>query len=149
VPVGTRVDPAAGRIELGRQAAHEGITLEIVELDRGWQATGSDGSPLRQKPGFELLTVHVKLTNDAAEVGFVSDADLLLVSDDGSRYAPRQAPPLRGPHLLTLPVLPNDAVRGWLTYEVPVGLDLHRLQWSPTRPDRPRAEKTYLLTLPY
>jgi hypothetical protein len=138
----------AAPAEPSRQAAHEGVTLEIVEVDRMWQAIGPDGVPLRPRQGFDLLTVQVKLSNQADEVRYVADTDLLLVAEDGARFAPRQAPPLRGPHLLTLPVPPNDAVRGWLTYDVPTGTDPRRLQWSPTTPDRPRAEKTYMLALP-
>jgi hypothetical protein len=71
-----------------------------------------------------------------------------LVAEDGARLAPRQVPPLRDPHLLTVPVPPGDSVRGWLTYETPAGTAPQRLQWSPTRPDRPRAEATYILALP-
>ena len=134
--------------EPGRQAVHEGLTLEIVEVERGWQPRMPDGSPARTRDGQELLTVHVRLVNRAAELRFATDADLVLVADDGARYAPRQAPPPREPHLLTVPVPPGDTVRGWLTYEMPAGAAPHRLQWSPTRPDRPRAEATYLLGLP-
>jgi hypothetical protein len=90
----------------------------------------------------------VRLANETAELRYVSEADLVLVADDGTRVAPRQAPPVREPRMLTLPVPPHDAVRGWLTYEVPAGQEPRRLQWSPTRPDRPRAEATYLLPLP-
>ena len=72
----------------------------------------------------------------------------MLVADDGARYAPRQAPPLREPRLLTVPMPPGDAVRGWLTYETPVGTAPRRLQWSPTRPDRPHAHATYTLAVP-
>ena len=101
----------------GRQAVHEGLTLEIVEVERGWQPRMPDGSPARTRDGQELLTVHVRLVNRAAELRYATDADLVLVADDGARYAPRQAPPLREPHLLTVPVPPGDTVRGWLTYE--------------------------------
>jgi hypothetical protein len=140
--------PLAAQSDPARQATHEGVRLEIVEVDRGWQAAGADGAPVRPDRGIDLLTIQVKLSNEADDVRYVADTDLLLVSEDGARYAPRQTPPARGPHLLTLPVPPNEAVRGWLTFDVPTGTDPKRLQWSPTRPDRPRAEKTYLLNLP-
>ena len=98
--------------------------------------------------GSELVTVHVRLVNEAAEIRYVADTDLVLVADDGARLSPRQTPPLREPHLLTVPVPPREPVRGWLTFDVPAGLEPRRLQWSPTRPDRPRADATYLLDLP-
>ena len=134
--------------ESGRQAIHEGLTLEVVEIERGWQPRQPDGSLVRVRDGQELTAVHVRLVNRAAELRFAADSDLVLVGDDGARYSAQQAPPLREPHLLTVPVLPGDTVRGWLTYEAPAGAAPHRLQWSPTRPDRPRAEATYLLALP-
>lgn len=134
--------------EAARQATHDGLLLEIIEIERGWQAHLPDGTPLRGRDGLELLTVHVRLVNRTAELRFASDGDLLLVADDGARLTPRQAPPLREPHLLTVPVPPGDTVRGWLTYDSPAGTTLRRLQWSPTRPDHPRADATYLLSLP-
>jgi hypothetical protein len=134
--------------EPGRQAAHDGLTLEILEVERGWQARMPDGSPFRGRDGQELLTVHVRLLNRAAELRFAADGDLVLVADDGARYAPRQGPPLREPHLLTVPVPLGESVRGWLTYDTPAGTTPRRLQWSLTRPDRPRADSTYLLALP-
>ena len=131
-----------------QQATHDGLSLEIVEIERGWQATGSDSALIRRRDGSDLLTVQVRFSNEAGELRFVNDADLVLVADDGARLAPRQTAPQREPRLLTVPAPPHEAVRGWLTYDVPAGLEPRRLQWSPTRPDRPRADATYLLTLP-
>jgi hypothetical protein len=125
------------------------VTLEIVDVERGWQVRGPDGSVVQRRDGSDLVTVHVRLSNDASELRFLADTDLVLVADDGARLAPRQVPPLREPHLLTVPVPSRESVRGWLTYDVPAGSEARRLQWSPTRPDRPRAEATYLLTLPH
>jgi hypothetical protein len=93
------------------------------------------------------MTVQVRLSNETGELRYAADTDLVLAADDGARLAPRQGTPLRGPRLLTVPVPPRDSVRGWLTYEVPVGLEPRRLQWSPTRPDHPRADATYILSL--
>ena len=134
--------------EVARQASHDGLTLEVVEAARSWQATGADGAPIGGRDGFELLTVHVRLVNRASDVRYVADSDIVVVADDGARFASRQVPPLREPYLLTLPVPPGDGVRGWLTYEVPAGSLPRRLQWSPTTPDRPRAETTFILALP-
>jgi hypothetical protein len=134
--------------ELGHQAIHEGLMLEIVEIEPGWQARAADGALIRGRDGLDLLTIHVRLVNRTAELRYAADSDIVLVADDGARFAPRQVPPLREPHLLTLPVPPGDGVRGWLTYDVPAGSTPRRLQWSPTRPDRPRAEATFMLTLP-
>ena len=131
-----------------RQTTHEGLAAEIVELEREWQPTDATGTPIRLREGSELVTVHVRLTNSAPETRYVSDGDLVLVSEDGARFAPRQAGPQREPRLLTTPLLPGDLVRGWLTYETQAGQPARRLQWSPTRPDRPRAETTFNLTLP-
>jgi len=141
----TAVSPSAS---LPGRASHEGLALEIVEVERGWQVRGPDGSVVQRRDGSELVTVHVRLSNEASELRYLADTDLVLVADDGARLAPRQTPPLREPHLLTVPVAPHDSVRGWLTFDVPAGLEPRRLQWSPTRPDRPRAEATYLLALP-
>jgi hypothetical protein len=130
------------------RAAHEGLALEIVNIERGWDATMPDGSPAKRRDGSALLTVQVRLSNETADLRYLADTDLVLVAEDGARLAPRQASPQREPHLLTMPVPPRDSVRGWLTYEIPSGLEPKRLQWSPTRPDRPRADATYLLQLP-
>jgi hypothetical protein len=125
---------------------HDGLTLEIVEVERGWQAA-SDGSSPRRNDAPELLTVQVRLSNESTDLRYLADTDLVLVAEDGARLSPRQATPQREPHLLTVPVPGHDSVRGWLTYEIPGGVEPKRLQWSPTRPDRPRAEATYLLAL--
>jgi hypothetical protein len=143
-------DPASPVAQVGtsRQAVHDGVTLEIVDVQRGWQPDSPGGLPSPTRTAGELFAVQVRLTNGAVELRFAADLDLALVLDDGARLAPRPVPPLREPHLLTLPMLAGDAVRGWLTYQVPAGSSARSLQWSPTRPDRPRAEATYLLALP-
>lgn len=130
------------------RATHEGLALEIIDVERGWQVRALDGSVIQRRDGSALVTIQVRLLNEAPELRFLADTDLVLVADDGARLAPRQTPPLREPHLLTVPVPSRDSVRGWLTYDVPAGSESTRLQWSPTRPDRPRADATYLLTLP-
>jgi hypothetical protein len=148
---GSRPDPtsAPDPASPAARASHEGLAVEIVEVERGWQTRGPDGSVVQRRDGSELVTVHVRLQNEASEIRFLADTDLVLVAEDGARLAPRQTLPLREPHLLTVPVPPRESVRGWLTYDVPAGLETTRLQWSPTRPDRPRADATYLLTLPH
>jgi hypothetical protein len=138
---------AAAQSDSAQRAAHDGLALEIVEVERGWQAAAG-GSSGRQNDAPELLTVQVRLSNETADLRYLADTDLVLVAEDGARLSPRQALPQREPHLLTVPVPAHESVRGWLTYEIPSGLNPKRLQWSPTRPDRPRAEATYLLTLP-
>lgn len=139
---------SAPPVDGARQAIHDGLTLDLVGVERNWQATGADGSPLRTRDGYELLAVLVRLVNGAGETRYAADTDFALVADDGSRFAARQTAPVRGPQLLTLPVPANDTVRGWLTFEAPIGSAPKRLQWSPTRPDRARAEATYLVPLP-
>jgi hypothetical protein len=121
------------------------VTLEISQIDRGWQSVGPDGAVQRVRDGYELVTLQVRLANGASELRYVADTDIVLVGEDGTRFAVRHAAPFRDPHLLTVPLPPGDVIRGWLSYEVPTGLAAPRLQWSPTRPDRPRAEATYLL----
>ena len=52
--------------EPGRQVSHDGLMLEIVEVERGWQGRMPDGSVFRSRDGQELLTVHVRLLNRAS-----------------------------------------------------------------------------------
>lgn len=127
---------------------HDGLSLEVVEFDRQWQPISTDTPPPRGSEPGDILTVHVRFANRSGDVRYVADADVLLVADDGARYAPRLSGPQREPRLLTVPVPANDGLRGWLTYDLPAGTTLRGLQWSPTRPDRPRAEATYLVRLP-
>ena len=115
----------------GRQAIHDGLALEVVEVECAWQARQPDSTPARGREGQELLTVHVRLVNRTPKLRFAADGDLLLVADDGARLTPRQAPPLREPHLLTVPVPPGDVVRGWLTYDAPAGTAPRRLRRPP------------------
>jgi hypothetical protein len=119
-----------------------------VEVVRDWQPADAIGAPIRVRDGHELLTIQVRLTNAAVEPRYVADADFALATEDGARYAPRASAPQREPRLLTLPLLTGDSVRGWLTFETPAGIEARRVQWSPTRPDRPRAEATYNLLIP-
>jgi hypothetical protein len=140
--------PAAAPLDAARQTIHDGVTLDIVGVERAWQPVGADGAPVRPRDGHELTAVLVRLVNGAGETRYAAETDFVLVGDDGSRYAPRQTVPIRGPQMLTVPVPARDTVRGWLTFETPVGATPKRLQWSPTRPDRPRAEATYLVPLP-
>jgi hypothetical protein len=127
---------------------HDGLSLEVVELDRRWQPTVADNATALGREPADILTVHVRFANRSGDVRYVADADVLLVADDGARFAPRLSAPQREPRLLTVPVSASDGLRGWLTYEVPAGTSLRGVQWSPTRPDRPRAEATYLVGLP-
>ena len=142
--------PAAspGGQSAARLATYEGMSAEIVEVERGWQPTDASGAPLPVRDGHELVTVQVRLANSATENRYVAEHDLVLVGDDGARFAPKQAAPQREPRLLTMPLLPGDTVRGWLTYETPAGQATRRIQWSPTRPDRPRADTAFNLPLP-
>lgn len=138
----------ADRRELPRQVLHDGLALEILSAERDWQATLPDGTPRRPREGMHLVTILVRFSNGTAEARHVADADLTLVGEDGSRFTPLPTGPAREPRTLTVPVLPGDVIRGWLTYEVPAGEQPVRLQWSPTRPDRPRAETAFLLGVP-
>ena len=52
----------------GRQALHDGLALEVVEVERAWQARQPDGTPARGREGQELVTVHVRLVNRTAEL---------------------------------------------------------------------------------
>ncbi|MCC7367452.1 MAG: DUF4352 domain-containing protein [Chloroflexi bacterium] len=143
--------PAPGgpsRADPSRLSVHEGLSAEVIEVERSWQATDATGAPIRLRDGFELVTVHVRFTNTSAEARYVAEGDLVLVADDGARFAPRSSLPVREPRLLTVPLLAGDTTRGWVTYETPQGQPTRRLQWSPTRPDRPRAEATFNLSLP-
>lgn len=146
VPAAPPMQPAAA--SQPPSAAHDGLKLEVVEVERGWQALAPDGSPLVPRDGWQTITVHVRLASSVTDLRYVADGDLLLVSADGARFTPRQGAGLREPRLPTLPLPAGDSVRGWLTYEVPAGAAIGRLQWSPTRPDRPRADVTYALALP-
>lgn len=137
---------AAAPADPAQRATHDGLALEIVDVERGWQSA-FDGTSTRRNDAPELLTIQVRLSNETADLRYLAETDLVLVAEDGARLSPRQSLPQREPHLLTVPVPGHDSVRGWLTYEIPSGLEPKRLQWSPTRPDRPRAEATYLLPL--
>lgn len=138
--------PAASAEPAG-QATHEQLVVSVLAVEWAWPGT-DDTAPRDGRAGPPLVTVLVSATNRARETRFVADADLLLVGADGARYTPRPAGTAREPRLLTMPILPGDTVRGWLTYEAPAGELSTRLQWSPTRPDRPRAEAAYVLSLP-
>lgn len=144
--VGRGEPPPAGPPEAERIVAHDGLVLEVAQAERRWQPPTEMGQPAPRDG--ELVAVQLRFANRAGEVRFVADADVLLVGEDGARYPARTAAPRREPHLLTVPLTANDAIRGWLTYEVPTGTALRGIQWSPTRPDRPRAETTYVLALP-
>jgi hypothetical protein len=140
--------PATTASDPERTATHDGLLLELAGSEHGWQPATTEAAPGPGREAAELLTIDLRFTNQAGDVRYVADADVLLVGDDGSRYAPRQTGAHREPRLLTVPVPANDSLRGWLTYEVPPGTALRGLQWSPTRPDRPRAEATYMIGLP-
>ncbi len=131
-----------------RTATHDGLLLELAEVERRWQPPTTEATTGTVREATDLLTLHLRFINRAGDVRYVADSDILLVGEDGSRYAPRPSGQRREPRLLTVPVPANDGLRGWLTYEVPPGTTLRGVQWSPTRPDRPRADATYMLGLP-
>jgi hypothetical protein len=146
--LGTEAPPTAATPNAERTATHDGVLLELAEIEQHWQPPTTEATTSAGREPADLLTVHLRFTNRASDVRYVADTDILLVGDDGSRYAPRTSGHRREPRLLTVPVPANDGLRGWLTYEVPPGTVLRGIQWSPTRPDRPRADATYMLGLP-
>ena len=152
VPRAATVSAAAtsplSRVEPRQRATHDGLMVEILEVERDWRPTNLEGSAVVVQPGLEVTAVHVQVTSQSAELRFIGGADLILVDPDGGRYAPRPAPLAREPRLLQMPVLGGDVVRGWLSYVVPSGTSLVWAQWSPSRPDRPGPDAAYALELP-
>jgi hypothetical protein len=128
---------------------HEGVAAEIVEVEHGWTPVGIDGVALNVQPGLDVVTVLMQLSNGSSELRYIGDGDILLVGSDGTRYAPRPTPMAREPHLLTMPIMPGDTVRGWQTYTVPQGVTIARAQWNPSRPDRAPGSAAYSLDLPH
>jgi len=124
------------------------VSLEVVEVARGWQPTGIDGVAVPVQPGLDVITLLVQLTNRAGEARYIGDSDLVLVGSDGTRHAARPTPIAREPRLLTMPIIAGDVVRGWQTYVIPSGTTITRAQWNPTRPDRGPAETAFPIDLP-
>jgi hypothetical protein len=138
----------SSRVETRRKVSHDGLQVEIVELERAWTPTALDGSPLAIQTGLEVVAALVQVTSQSGDLRFIGADDLILVGAEGVRFAPRPVPVAREPRLLTMPVLGGDVVRGWLSYVVPSGTSLAWAQWNPSRPDRPAGDAAYALELP-
>jgi hypothetical protein len=113
--------PPSSRVEPRQRATHDGLVVEILEVERDWKPTNLDGSSVAVQPRLEIAAVLVQISSQSPELRFLDGSDLILVGPDGARFAPRPSPLAREPRLLRMPVLPGDVVRGWLTYVVPSG----------------------------
>jgi hypothetical protein len=109
----------------GQSATHEGLTVTVLAVERPWHEPNSFSKPAA---GMEYLTVEVRLDNATGQQIEHNPAEFKVATADGARWDRRirRDPPLQSGH-----VLPGTPMRGWLTFEVPIGNPVIQLLWAP------------------
>lgn len=102
-----------------------GLVLRIVGGERGWAPDEGVAPP---RPGAEYLAIDVVIDTVADGAQTFNQTEFRVVDVDGRRYAPVSG---RLPPLGTGQIRRNQPARGWLTFEVPIGMPLDALLWDP------------------
>lgn len=107
----------------GGTASHDGLTVVVLQVSRGWLPPYSS---LRPKPGTEHLTIEVRLRNGGDRARRYDASDFHVDVEDGSRWDRTLG---RSPDLLLGTLAPGEAAEGWLTFDVPIGKPAVQLVW--------------------
>lgn len=118
-PLREVVDAGTGDASAG------GLILRVAGGQRGWAPDAGAAPP---RPGTEYLTLDVVIDTTAGGAQTFNQTEFRVVDVDGRRYAPISG---RLPPLGTGQVRPGQPARGWLTFEVPIGMPLDSLLWDP------------------
>jgi hypothetical protein len=110
---------------LAATTSSDGVTLEATRQGP-WVSTNQF---MRPSPGNQFYAVEVVLKNPGANSADFNLFSFSLATSDGGRYTPTFFGP--EPTLSHGTLFPNDAVRGWVTFEVPTGSKVTRLIWAP------------------
>lgn len=116
---------------------HQGVTLAVVgAVERPWLPSSRVFAP---GSGQEYLALRVRLENQSAEPRRFNALNFEVQTEDAARWSPRLG--RRAPDLSAGDLPPGGAVEGWLVFEVPIGLAVTELQWTPA------LQETYRLPL--
>ncbi|MCC6179388.1 MAG: DUF4352 domain-containing protein [Chloroflexi bacterium] len=127
----TQPAPAAGE----RTATFDGVTMTVLKVERGWK---SDNKFIKPKDGNEYLTIEIRLDNAGSQPVDYNAYNFKAVTADGGRWNFAIS---RKPEISSGQILPGSPVRGWLTFEIPVGNPVTQLLWAP------RYDKTLAISL--
>jgi hypothetical protein len=111
----------------GGAASVDGVTVTVLEVSRGWLPAPGLAHP---KPGHEYLTLEVHLRNAGGEARRYDFAAFDVDVEGGSRS---NAEIGRTPDLLLGTLAPGGTVRGWLTFQVLIGVPAVQLVWYARR----------------
>lgn len=121
---------SSARYKLGDEIHNRGLTfvVESVRRDSG------EAGPLKPMPGYEYLIAKVALRNNSSEpYDFIPLLYFHLKDTAGNVYDVGAAPTLGGQ--LSGPVLPNDALREEIGFEVPKGAENLVFYFEPGKGD--------------
>ena len=102
-----------------------GLILRVAGGERGWAPDAGVAPP---RPGNEYLAIDVVIDTLADSAQTFNQTEFRVVDVDGRRYTPVAG---RLPPLGTGQIRPGQPARGWLTFEVPIGVPLDSLLWDP------------------
>lgn len=105
----------------------DGLTVTVLRVERGWRP---DHGLFVPKSGMEYVTVEVRFDTRAEGLNRYDGTAFQLDTEDGARWGWTVG---RTPDLTGGPVLDGRPVRGWLTFEVPLGAPLLQLVWQAHR----------------
>jgi hypothetical protein len=111
-----------------RAATYEGLTLTVLSTERGWRHP-SGSSILDPKPNMECLALELRVDNGTDRPRDFNPAGIQLQAVDSTRW--RDFNFLRLPSLQMGQVLPLESMRGWVVFQIPVGVPIVRMIWQP------------------
>jgi len=114
----------------GNRASWHDIRLALLTFQDNWTDPDPD-FPDTPDPGFRFATIEAEVTNgsDEAYINAVG-IDFDLKTSTNEQWDPTFIG--RDPALPSTTLAPGQAVRGWLTFEIPVGATVNRIVWHPT-----------------
>lgn len=109
----------------GQRATFDGLSVTLTATGDGWT---SDNQFVEPDPGTRFYTVEVLYNNQSARMRTANPFQFRIRLPDQSLVDPE--PGWREPPLTDTTLNPGDQVRGWITFQVPVGVNPTHLVWS-------------------
>lgn len=116
--------PTTAPAASGNSLTYQGLTVTVLKIERGWK---SSNQFIKPHDGNEFITFDVRADNATSDQIQLNPASFKVATEDGARWDRSSA---RDPSLPSGAVIPGTPMRGWVTFEVPVGRRVIQFLWE-------------------